>query len=48
MSWGDRAADGEVVWSWRAHAGVKVATMPTHRAADGGNSWFTGESAYKP
>ena len=30
-------ADGEVVWSWRAHAGAKPAAMLTHRADDGGN-----------
>src|SRR5690349_18081172 len=29
--------DGEVVWSWRAHAGAKPAAMLTHRADDGGN-----------
>ena len=38
-------ADGEVVWSWRAHAGAKLATMLTHRAGDGGKRWFTEESA---
>ncbi len=37
-------ADGEVVWSWRAHAGAKLATMLAHRADDGGKRWFTGES----
>ena len=31
-----RNADGEVVWSWRAHAGVKLATVLIHRAGDGG------------
>jgi hypothetical protein len=36
-------ADGEVVWSWRAHAGAKLATMLTHRADNGGKRWFTGE-----
>jgi hypothetical protein len=41
-------ADGEIVWSWRAHAGAKPATMLTHRAGDGGKRWVTGESAYKP
>jgi hypothetical protein len=41
-------ADGEVVWSWRAHAGAKLATMLSHRADHGGKSWFTGESSYKP
>jgi hypothetical protein len=29
-------ADGEVVWSWRPDAGVKLATMLAHRADDGG------------
>jgi hypothetical protein len=38
-------ADGEVVWSWRALAGAKLATMLTHRADDGGKRWFTEESA---
>jgi hypothetical protein len=41
-------ADGEVVWSWRAHAGAKLATMLSHRADNGGKRWFTGESSYKP
>jgi len=42
-------ADGEVVWSWRAHAGAKFVMMRTkHRAGDGGKRWFTGESTYKP
>jgi hypothetical protein len=37
-------ADGEVVWSWRAHAGAKFAMMLIkHRAGDGGNAWLTGE-----
>jgi hypothetical protein len=41
--------DGEMVWSRRALAGVKFVLMRfTHRADDGGKSWFTGESAYKP
>ena len=30
-------AYGEAVWSRRPDAGVKVATMQTHRAVDGGN-----------
>jgi hypothetical protein len=38
-------ADGEVVWSWRALAGAKQATMLTHRAGNGGKRWFTEESA---
>jgi hypothetical protein len=42
------SADGEVVWSWRAHARAKLATMLTHCADDGGKSWFTGEITYKP
>jgi hypothetical protein len=38
-------ADGEVVWSWRAHAGVKPAAMLTHRGLRRWQtSWFTGES----
>jgi hypothetical protein len=37
-------ADGEVVWSWRAHAGAKWAAMCSHRADDGGKRRFTGES----
>ena len=41
-------ADGEVVWSWRAYAGAKLATMLSHRADNGGKRWFTGESSYKP
>jgi hypothetical protein len=41
-------ADGEVVWSWRAHAGAKLAMMPAHHAGDGGKRWFTGEITYKP
>jgi hypothetical protein len=43
---GRRAAafmDGEVVWSWRAHAGAKLATMLTHRADNGGKRWFAEE-----
>ena len=35
----------EVVWSWRAHAGAKLATMLAHCADDGGKRWFTEESA---
>jgi len=30
-------ADGEVVWSWRSDAGVKLAKMLTRLADDGGN-----------
>jgi hypothetical protein len=41
-------ADGEVVWSWRAHAGAKLAMMLAHHAGDGGKRWFTEESTYKP
>jgi hypothetical protein len=42
-------ADGEVVWSWRADAGVQVrAKLQRLRTGDGGKRWFTGESAYKP
>jgi hypothetical protein len=37
------AADGEVVWSWRAHAGAKFGMMLAHHADDGGKRWFTGE-----
>ena len=30
--------DGQVVWSWRAHAGAKFAMMRfTYHAGDGGN-----------
>jgi hypothetical protein len=47
MTCGTRA-DGEVVWSWRAHAGAKRVTMLTHRTGDGGKRWFTEESTYKP
>jgi hypothetical protein len=39
-------ADGEVAWSWRPDAGVKLATMLTHRADDGGKkARLTRESA---
>ena len=39
-------ADGQVVWSWRAHAGAKSAAMLTHRGRRRWQtSWFTGESA---
>jgi hypothetical protein len=39
-------ADGEVVWSWRAHAGAKFAQIAQRlRAGDGGKRWFTEESA---
>jgi len=39
------SADGEDVWSWHPKAGVKLATMPAHRADDGDNEvWLTGES----
>ncbi len=31
-----RFSDGEVVWSWHLDAGVKLATMPAHRACDSG------------
>jgi hypothetical protein len=42
-------ADGEVVWSWRSEAGVKVAKTLTRLAGDGGNqAMVTGESTYKP
>jgi hypothetical protein len=30
------SADGEVVWFWRPDAGVKLATVLSHRADDGG------------
>ncbi len=34
----DTDADGEVVWSWRADAGAKFATVRfAHCADDGGN-----------
>jgi len=39
-------ADGEIVWSWHPHAGVKFVLT---RAGDGGKSArLTEESAYKP
>jgi hypothetical protein len=42
-------ADGEVVWSWRAHAGAKLpAKLQRLCGNDGGKRWFTGESTYKP
>jgi hypothetical protein len=41
-------ADGEVVWSWRAPAGAKLAMMLSRRVDDGGKRWFTEESTYKP
>jgi len=42
----DAYADGEGVWFWRPKAGVKLATMLTHRADDGDNNvWLTGKSA---
>ena len=42
-------ADGEVVWSWRAHARVKSVARPQRsRMDDGGKSWFTEEITYKP
>jgi hypothetical protein len=39
-----RHADGEVVWSWRAHAGAKF-SRKMMRENDGGKRWFTEESA---
>jgi hypothetical protein len=36
-------ADGEVVWSSRAHAGAKFASDLKSRAGDGGKCRFTGE-----
>jgi hypothetical protein len=45
----EAGADGEVVWSWRSEAGVKVAKALTRLAGDGGNqAMVTGESTYKP
>jgi hypothetical protein len=41
-------ADGEVVWSWRAHAGAKFSDAQRRSENDGGKRWFTGESTYKP
>jgi hypothetical protein len=38
-----RSADGEVVWSWRAHAGAKLAQDDARTTV--ATSWFTGESA---
>src|SRR5882757_935199 len=38
-------ADGEVVWSWRSDAGVKLAKTLTRLADDGGNqAWSPGRS----
>jgi len=38
-------ADGEVVWSWRAHAGVKLLRwLQRLRGGDGGKRGFTEES----
>ena len=42
-------ADGEVVWSWRAHAGAKFSRIAEKlREGDGGKRRFTEESPYKP
>ena len=42
-------AYGEMVWSWRAHARAKfMRSLQRPRTGDGGKSWFTGESTYKP
>jgi hypothetical protein len=39
-------ADGEVAWSWRPDAGVKLAKMLKRLAGDGGKkARFTGEIA---
>jgi hypothetical protein len=40
----ETAADGEVVWSWRPGAGVKLAAMLTHCAGDGDKKPVTRES----
>jgi hypothetical protein len=40
-------ADGEVVWSWRAHASAKFCGHDDLQG-DGDNKRFTEESAYKP
>ena len=41
----DIAADGEIVWSWRSDAGVKLAKTLTRLADDGGNqAWSPGRS----
>src|SRR5260370_24158797 len=38
-------ADGDVVWSWRSDAGVKLAKTLTRLADDGGNqAWSPGRS----
>jgi|tagenome__1003787_1003787.scaffolds.fasta_scaffold16125492_1 hypothetical protein len=44
------AAHGEIAWSWRPDAGVKlVVPSLTKRAGDGGyQARYTEESAYKP
>ena len=43
-------ADGEVVWSWRAHAGAKLLqdSKGLARATVANEHWFTEEIAYKP
>jgi hypothetical protein len=42
-------AHGQVAWSWHPDADAKVATMLTHRAADGGQkARSTGENAKQP
>jgi hypothetical protein len=38
-------ADGEIVWSWRPWAGVKLAMMLSHHAGDGdNNAWSPGSN----
>ena len=41
-------ADGEIVWSWRAHAGAQVRAKRKLREGDGGKRGFTEEITYKP
>ena len=45
----DAMADGEVVWSWRSDAGVKLAKTLMRLADDGGNqAWSPGRARRKP
>jgi hypothetical protein len=43
------SADGEIVWSWRAHSRRQVrAKLKSFARATVATSWFTGEITYKP
>ena len=44
----DVFADGEVVWSWRPDAGVKLAMMRRITPMTVAKSPVTGETTYKP